>query len=162
MRCFFICFHPHRSPFLWIPKLYLVFSLGDDLGSFGIMARTLGWNQVNLLSKTDFNNISTLDLEQVILPFWACIAFLKINKMQLLIHEMQNDNKCESTEVLTCNQIVSVSWIWFFKIAFNYFTSVCFPNLASGEQVLCFTSLSPHKSSGCCYVKICSQLINLE
>lgn len=39
----------------------------------------------------------------------SCIAFLKINKMQLLIHEMQNDNKCESTEVLTCNQIVSVS-----------------------------------------------------
>ena len=29
--------------------------------------------------------------------------------MQLLIHEMQNDNKCESTEVLTCNQIISVS-----------------------------------------------------
>lgn len=29
--------------------------------------------------------------------------------MQLLIHEMQNDNKCESTEVLKCNQIISVS-----------------------------------------------------
>lgn len=42
----------------------LVLSLGDDLGSFGIMARTLGWNQVNLLSKTDFNNISTLDLSK--------------------------------------------------------------------------------------------------
>lgn len=123
--------------------------------------KNLGLESDKLDSKTGFNNVSTLGLEQVILTLWACIAFF-FNKMQILINEMQNGNKRGSTEVLTCNQLVGVSQVWFFKIVSNYFMSVCFPNLARGEQALCFISLPPHKSSGYCYVKLCGQLINLE
>lgn len=47
-----------------------------------------------------------------------------------------------NVKVLAGNKILSVSWIWFFKIVFNYFMSVCILNFAYGEQVLYFRFLS--------------------